>query len=68
MLIDRLRTRTGNPYGRGPVELSQVLGDLAEIEPLLRRSADLVLTTAAPLSQVADRLLGRIAEVGATTT
>ena len=68
VLIDRLRTRTGSPYGRGPVELSQVLGDLAEIEPLLRRSADLVLTTAAPLSQVADRLLGRIAEVGATTT
>jgi hypothetical protein len=65
VLIDRLRTWTGSPYGRGPVELSQVLGDLNEIESLLRRSADLVLTTTAPLSQVADRLLGRIAEVGA---
>ena len=62
VLIDRLRTRTSNPYGSGPVERSQVLRDLAEIEPLLRQSADLVLTTTAPLSQVADRLLERITE------
>jgi hypothetical protein len=39
----------------------EVLADLAEVEPLLRRSADLVLTTTAPPSQVADRLLGSIA-------
>ena len=68
VLIDRLRDRTGNPYGRGSVELSQVLADLAEIEPLLQHSADLVLTTTAPLSQVADRLLGRLAELGPTAT
>jgi hypothetical protein len=65
VLVDRLRTRTGNAYGRGGVELSQVLSDLAEVEPLLRRSADLVLTTTAPLPDVADRLITRIAEFGA---
>jgi broad-specificity NMP kinase len=64
VLVDRLRT-TGNAYGRGGVELSQVLSDLAEVEPLLRRSADLVLTTTAPLPDVADRLITRIAEFGA---
>jgi hypothetical protein len=42
-----------------------VLSDLAEVEPLLRRSADLVLTTTAPLPDVADRLITRIAEFGA---
>jgi beta-glucosidase len=61
VLVDRLDTRTSNPYGRGPAERSHVLADLAGVEPLLRRSADLVLTTTAPPARVADRLLGSIA-------
>ena len=65
VLIERLRTRTGNAYGRSGAELSQVLADLATVEPLLRRSADLVLTTSAPPPQVADCLLERIAEFDA---
>jgi hypothetical protein len=65
VLIDRLRTRTGNAYGREPTELSQVLADLDGVEPLLRRSADLVLETTAPLSRVADRLSRHIAALGA---
>ena len=64
VLIERLRTRTGNRYGSDDAALAQVLGDLTEVEPLLRRSADLVLTTTVPPSRVADRLLGRIAELG----
>jgi len=62
VLIDRLGTRTGNAYGRDPTELSQVLADLAEVEPLLRRSADLVLNTTVPVRQVADQLLGAIGD------
>jgi len=61
LLIERLRTRTTNPYGRSGAELAQVLADLDEIEPLLRRSADLVLTTTEPPAQVADRLLAHVA-------
>ena len=61
VLIERLRARTTNGYGRGDAELSQVLADLAEVEPLLRRSADLVLQTTAPPPQLADRLLGHVA-------
>jgi broad-specificity NMP kinase len=61
VLIHRLRTRTGNAYGRTTVELANVLADLAEVEPRLRRSADLVLTTTAPVSEVTDRLTDRIA-------
>ena len=59
VLVERLRARNG--YGRDGAELSQVLGDLADVEPLLRRSADLVLTTTAPTAEVADALLERIA-------
>jgi shikimate kinase len=65
VLLERLRTRTGNTYGRDGAERSQVLADLAEVEPLLRRSADLVLTTTAPVEHVADVLLRRIARAEA---
>ena len=64
----RLRTRTSNAYGRKPAERSQVLADLAHVEPLLRRSADLVLSTTAPVAEVADRLLAHVADRAAGTT
>jgi shikimate kinase len=63
VLIGRLRTRTNNPYGRDPGERAQVLADLADVEPLLRRSADLVLTTTARVAEIADLLLQRISEL-----
>ena len=63
VLVERLRTRTTNAYGRDPDELARVLADLVEVEPLLRRSADLVLTTTAPTAEIADVLLRRIAEL-----
>ncbi len=63
VLIERLRTRTSNPYGTDAQQLSQVLTDLAEIEPLIRESADLVLTTTEPIARVADDLLLRIADL-----
>jgi AAA domain len=65
VLVDRLRTRTSNPYGRSGRELAQVLADRAEIEPLLHRAADLVLTTTAPPAQLADAVLAGIAGHGA---
>ncbi len=61
-LVERLRTRTTNSYGRDSHELSQVLEDLVNVEPLLRRSADLVLTTNVPPGRVADLLLQYLAE------
>ena len=64
----RLRTRTSNAYGRKPPERRQVLADLAHIEPLLRRSADLVLRTTEPVADVADRLLAHVLDRAAGTT
>jgi dephospho-CoA kinase len=63
VLVKRLRTRTNNAYGRDDRELAQVLADLDEVERLLRRSADLVLTTTASTAEIADVLLRRIAEL-----
>ena len=59
-IVRRLRTRTSNPYGRTPAQRRQVLADLATVEPLLRGSADLVLSTTAPVADVADRLLAHV--------
>jgi GTPase SAR1 family protein len=64
-LLTRLRTRTSNACGRKPAERSQVLADLAHVEPLLLRSADLVLSTTEPVAEVADRLLGHMRSAGA---
>ena len=50
-------TTASATYGRNAGELAQVLADREEIEPLLRRSADLVLTSTAPPAAPADRLL-----------
>jgi shikimate kinase len=61
LLVERLRTRTTNSYGRDDPELVQVLADLAEVEPLLRRTADLVLSTTAPTAEVADAVLQHVA-------
>ena len=57
MLVERLGARTTNSYGKRDAELAHVLADRAEVEPLLRRSADLVLETTEPVERVADRLL-----------
>jgi broad-specificity NMP kinase len=56
----RLRTRATNRYGSDEASLAQVLSDLEQIEPLLRRSADLVLDTTEPIERVADRLLAHV--------
>jgi dephospho-CoA kinase len=61
-LVERLRTRTTNSYGRGDEELAQVLLDLERVEPLLRRSADLTLESTDSPEQLADELLLRLAE------
>jgi dephospho-CoA kinase len=66
-IVQRLATRTTNPYGRSAAERNQVLADLAQIEPLLRRSADLILSTAGPVAAVADQLLAQLERAARVT-
>jgi hypothetical protein len=60
ILVQRLMARTTNAYGRSGEQRVQVLPDLAEVEPLLRRSADLILVTTEPPPLVADALLSHV--------
>jgi shikimate kinase len=62
VLLDRLATRTTNPFGKAPAELSRILADLAEVEPVLRRVADHEVGTTMPLTDVVDTVLRLVGE------
>lgn len=57
VLIERLKTRTNNPYGKDPAELLETLEYIQTVEPLLRKSADHEIDTNAPLSEVVANVL-----------
>jgi shikimate kinase len=57
VIVDRLATRTNNPYGKHPDELARVLGHLQTVEPLLRNAAGHEIDTSAPLDEVVATLL-----------
>lgn len=52
VVAHRLATRTSNDFGKDPGELARSLALQETVEPLLRRSADLVIDTTAPLAEV----------------
>jgi dephospho-CoA kinase len=56
-LMDRLATRTSNPFGKAPEELSRVIADVQTVEPLLRKAADHEVRTSAPLQEVVRTIL-----------
>jgi hypothetical protein len=60
VLVDRLTTRTTNPYGKRPAELAETLEYLATVEPLLRSAATLEVVTTVPTAQVADIVLAHV--------
>lgn len=60
LIVERLATRTNNPYGKCPEELAQILQYVQSVEPLLRRSASLEVDTSAPVAQVLDTILDAV--------
>jgi shikimate kinase len=60
VLIERLTTRTTNPYGKDPAEIAETLGYLENVEPLLREAATLEVVTTVPVEQIADIILAHI--------
>ncbi len=57
VIVERLATRTNNPYGKQPEELARVLGHIETVEPRLRRAATLEVDTSAPVEQVLETIL-----------
>ena len=61
VLLQRIEKRTTNSYGKRPEERETVLRDLAEVEPLLRRTCTVEIDATQPLTSIVDQLaeLGR---------
>lgn len=57
VLLGRLASRTGHPFGKSPGELQRVLEDLRAVETLLRKAADHEIQAAKPLSGVVTEVL-----------
>jgi dephospho-CoA kinase len=60
-LVERLGTRSNNPYGKSPEELRRFLEDVETVEPRLRRVATDEVRTMVPLDEVVTTIL-RIVE------
>jgi dephospho-CoA kinase len=57
LMVERIKSRSGNPFGKSPEQLAQVLGDLESVEPLLRKGADAEVSTDRPLNEVVEEIL-----------
>ena len=60
VLLERLATRTTNPYGKRPDELARILRHIETVEPLLRRAATAEVDTSAPLEEVLETVLALV--------
>ncbi len=62
LIVERLRTRTNNPYGKYPSELADVLRYVETVEPLIRRGCTHEIDTSVSLDEVVRQVL-EIADV-----
>lgn len=62
VIVERLTTRTTNPYGKRPEEVARVLELLHTVEPMLRRGAGHEVDTSVPLGQVVAQVLRLVGE------
>ena len=56
ILLERLRSRTTNPYGKTDAQQAFIAADIAAVEPVLRLHATNEIDTRRPLAEVADEL------------
>ena len=57
VMIERLRTRTNNPFGKTAEQLDKILGDLRDYEPLMRQVTHHEIRTDRDLDAVVQDLL-----------
>jgi shikimate kinase len=60
VLVERLTSRTNNPYGQKPDEVAETLRFLQSVEPLLRGAVTLEFDTSAPLEHVIKAILDHV--------
>lgn len=57
VIVKRITTRTTNPFGKRPEEVTRTLALKEETKPLLRRSAGCVIDTTAQIDEVVESIL-----------
>lgn len=57
VIVERLKTRTSNDYGKRPEELAETLEYIETVEPRLRAGADHEIDTTLPLDDVVAMVL-----------
>lgn len=57
VLLERISERTSNPFGKSAGERDVILRDLAEVEPLLRRTSTHEIDATQPLQDVVAQLV-----------
>lgn len=57
VILERLRTRTANDFGKSPAERAEILRDIAGVEPLLRAGSTHELDTRRPLEETVAALI-----------
>jgi broad-specificity NMP kinase len=60
VIVERLATRTNNPYGKDPDELAEILTYVETVEPLLRDGATLEIDTSVSMHDVVRTVLDAI--------
>jgi hypothetical protein len=56
VLLEHVRTRETNDFGKGDAERARIVADHAAVEPLLRAGATAEIDTRRPLHEVVDEL------------
>jgi len=56
VLLDRVRARSENPYGKTADQRADIAKYVAEVEPLIRRTATLELDGLMPIQVLAERV------------
>lgn len=56
VLLERVRARTNNPYGKAADQQADITRYVSEVEPLIRRGATLELDGLLPVQALADRV------------
>ena len=57
VMLDRVRLRTNNPYGKQDVEIAQIKENVRRFEPRLRRIASHEIDTSLPIRDVLETIL-----------
>jgi len=67
VMLQRIATRSTNPYGKRAHEQQRILADLKAVEPLLRATSTVEIVTTIPVTEVVDALesIARRADDGA---